>query len=205
MKNILSCTLLSTSILLLAANADAQQRFRAGLVLGLNASQILGDDIGGYNKLGLQGGLRVNTILRDKMDLIVEMLYSQRGSRSKTNEFIIPRKINLQYVEVPVMVSYKDWYIEDDDYYKVQVIGGLTYSRLFKSSAEGSDHDDQVDNFINNDVGFTLGAEFYLSRHFGFSFRFSRSINLLYNKDKHNPGVNSLRGFFLSFRTMYIF
>ncbi len=191
----------------LVKNATAQQRFKAGLVLGLNAAQVNGDDNGGYNKLGLQGGLRGVVILRDKMEILLEMLYSQRGSRSKTNQFPAGLKINLQYVEVPVMFGYKDWYIEEDDYYKVQVIGGLMYSRLFSAEIDGSvNHDGEVDNLNNNDYGYTLGAELFLSKHFGFSFRFSRSINLLYNKDKHDQqGINSLRGFFLSFRSMYVF
>jgi hypothetical protein len=189
-----------------AENAGAQQRFKAGLVLGLNAAQINGDDNGGYNKLGLQGGLRSVIVLQDKMEVLLEMLYSQRGSRSKVNQFPVGLKINLQYVEVPIMFAYKDWYIEEDDYYKVQVIGGLMYSRMINAKVDGSvNHDGQVDNFANNDFGYTLGAELFLSKHFGFSFRFSRSINLLYNKDKHDDGINSLRGFFLSFRTMYIF
>jgi hypothetical protein len=188
----------------------AQQRFKAGLIFGLNASQIMGDDTGGYHKLGLQGGLRATTVLKDKMDLSFELLYSQRGSYDKYGSpvcFDGTLLIRLQYVEVPVVFSYKDWYIEDEDYYKVQASAGLSYSRLIQAKAEGSCHDDITDLFNSNDYGFTTGVEYFATRHISFGARWSRSFNLLFNKDKHEglQGRNSLRGYFLSFRGAYTF
>ncbi len=189
-------------------NTTAQERFKAGLVFGLNASQILGDDIGGYNKLGLQGGLRAITVLEEKMDVSFELLYSQRGSYSKYSSPRCPNgdvKINLQYIEVPVLFSYKDWLHEEDGYYKVQASAGFSYGRLLGANALGTCHDDLTDKFNTNDFSFTCGVDYFSSEHLGFGVRWSRSLNLLYNKDKHDPGRNSLRGFFLSFRGAYIF
>ena len=196
------------ALLFFTENALAQQRFKAGLVIGLNASQIQGDDIGGYNKLGLQGGLRAIAVLKEKMDISFELLYSQRGSYSKYSSPKCPNgdeKIALQYVEVPVLFSYKDWFQEEDGYYKVQASAGISYGRLLGATAEGSCHDDLTDKFNTNDIGFTGGVEYFASEHVGFGVRWSKSFNLLYNKDKHDPGRNSLRGFFLSFRGAYVF
>jgi len=204
MKKILLSIVFVLPIFSAADNAVAQQRFKAGLILGLNASQIMGDDIAGYNKLGVHGGLRATAVLKDKQDLSIELLYSQKGSYSKNSisgDFI---KIKLDYVEVPVLFSYKDWYKEEAGYYKVQVIGGLSYGRLIRSSAEGSKYDDLVDDFNSSDIGLTIGLEYFTSKHFGFGFRWSRSLNLLYN-NKNTPGRNSLYSYFLSFRGMYIF
>jgi len=194
--------------ILCVQDANAQRRFKAGLILGLNASQILGDDSGGYNKLGLQGGLRGTAVLKDKMDLSMELLYSQRGSYQKQGSPVCNNgslKINLQYVEVPVVFSYKDWLDEEEGYYKVQASIGLAYSKLLNATANGSCHDDLVDTFNSDDFGFTAGADYFTSKNLSFSVRWSKSFNFLYNKDKHDPGRNSLRGFFLSFRSAYIF
>jgi outer membrane protein with beta-barrel domain len=194
--------------ILFVGNTNAQRRFKAGFLLGLNASQILGDDVGGYNKLGIQGGLRGTAVLKDRMDVSMELLYSQRGSYQKQG---LPGssagslKINLQYVEVPVVFSYKDWLEEEEGYYKVQASIGLAYSRLLKATANGSKHDDLADTFNTDDFGFTVGADYFTSENLSFGVRWSKSLNLLYNKDKHDPGRNSLRGFFLSFRSAYIF
>jgi len=207
MKQIIATTtILLFSFTLLQQTAEAQQRFKAGLVLGLNAAQIKGDDSAGYNRLGLHGGLRALAKLHDKTDLIIEMLYSQRGSFDKSAHFINgDLDISLRYVEVPVMLSYKDWYKEEEEYYKVQVTGGFTFSRLLEAKAIGSKHDEEVDNFHNNDYGITIGADFFFSKHFAIGGRWNRSINLLYNNKKHELGLDSLVGYFLSFRTMYMF
>ncbi len=181
----------------------AQQRFRAGLIFGLNAAQLNGDDSAGYNKLGLNGGLRGTAMLRDKMDLVIEMLYSQRGSFER---FVVgDQKISLNYIEVPVMVSYKDWYQEEGDYYKVQAVGGFSYARLLNASAFGSLHDGEVENFNTNDFSFTIGFDVMFTKHFGLGTRWTRSLNRLYDSRDHATGLNSLLGYFLTFRGMYMF
>lgn len=210
LKHSTICLLGLLIFLMMGKEAQAQQRFKAGLLAGLNASQIGGDDVGGYDKLGLQGGLRATALLRDKMDLSFEILYSQRGSYSKYGSptcYDGNLKINLQYVEVPVVFSYKDWYIEDGDYYKVQASAGFSFSRLISASAEGSCHDALTEDFNDFDFGFTGGLEYFTSEHFSIGVRWSKSFNLLFNKDKHDntQGYNSLRGYFLSFRGAYLF
>ena len=187
-------------------NAVAQQRFKAGLVFGLNASQIKGDDSAGYNRLGIHGGLRAVAALKDKTDLLIELLYSQRGSFDNGEQFFNgDLDISLRYVEIPIMLAYKDWYKEEEGYHKVQVTGGLVFSRLLKATAAGSSHDAQVENFNNNDYGITIGADFFLTKHFALGARWNRSINLLYNNKKHDENIDSLVGYFLSFRGMYVF
>lgn len=203
----------------------AQQRFKAGLIAGLNASQILRDDVGGYNRLGLQGGLRAITILTPKTDVFFEILYSQRGSYEKLGSpkcFNGALEISTNYIEIPVMYTFKDWLDEEDGFYKVQVSGGFSYGRLLSASSIGSCHDNVTDYFNKNDISVALGASFFVNEHLTFGARWSRSINLLYNREKgplvridpsdpqskeipnpNNP--NSLRGFFLSFRAGYIF
>ncbi|MCC7507153.1 MAG: hypothetical protein IT259_17735, partial [Saprospiraceae bacterium] len=53
------------------AIAQRQQRFKAGIIAGLTASQIDGDESAGYHKVGLQGGLRGVVILGGKQDASV--------------------------------------------------------------------------------------------------------------------------------------
>lgn len=198
--------LLLFAFFLLAQNVVAQQRFKAGLIFGLNASQIRGDEFAGYKKLGLHGGLRATAMLNEKMDLVIEMLYSQRGSfQSLPLSPAGDMKINLQYAEVPIMVSYKDWYKEEEEYYKVQAVSGFSYGRLIEASAIGSFHDTEVENFNSNDVSIALGADVFLTKHFAIGGRWTRSLNLLFNNKKHNPNLDALLGYFLSFRGMYVF
>ncbi len=199
----ISCITLLLLFFVIQQSSAQQRRFKAGPVFGFNAAQILGDDIGGYNKLGIQGGLRAIAVLQDRMDLSFEILYSQRGSYCKCPLGDI--RINLQYIEVPFVFSFKDWLHEEEGYYRVQASAGVSYGRLLDANASGSMHDDLTENFNTNDFGFTGGVDYFANQHLGFGVRWSKSFNLLYNKDKHDPGRNSLRGFFLSFRAAYIF
>ena len=210
-KLILFFSLLFFTIII-CEEGHAQQRFKAGAILGVNASQILRDDVGGYNRPGMQGGLRAVAILTKKTDLLFEILYSQRGSRGKDGSpkcfQFIPLSIATQYIEVPVMATFKDWLDEEGDFYKIQVSGGFSYGRLLEASAEGSCHDDLTDLFNKNDISFAIGVEYFSNEHLTFGVRWSRSINLLYNRKEGeaiNRFENSLRGFFLSFRAGYIF
>ncbi len=206
-------TLLLFGIALLPALVFSQQRFKGGIVAGLTASQIDGDASAGYNKVGLQAGLRVAAVLKEKQDASVEIIYSQRGSRNeaKTPPYF---KTTLNYVEVPVQWHYHDWLVENGDesenFYRVQFNVGASYGRLinYKDSSDGSiaGITPALPDLERNSFCFLIGASFYATKHFGFNFRYNRAINKLYKPGK--PGTNyaySLNEHFLAFQAMYMF
>ncbi len=124
---ILSCLLFSYSY---------GQRFIGSIIAGANASQVEGDDVRGYKKAGFVGGASVMIALDKKMQWFatVELLYSQKGSRSLTTrafdttnyapamfldvdrdaDFMQSAKykcrLDLDYVEVPVLFHFEDWH-----------------------------------------------------------------------------------------------
>lgn len=185
----------------------SQQRFKAGINLGVTAAQINGDDSANFNKLGLTAGLRAVTLLGPKSDLLIEILYSQRGSRTEllNNTGIPQRIINLHYIEVPVIYNIKDWYQEEEDYHKMHFFGGVSYGRLFSSDFENSPLEQAAPFFRENDFSWLVGASFHLNSHVGFYARYTRSINLLFKNTANNPNANSLLGFFLTFGGTYVF
>lgn len=191
-----------------------EQRFEGSVILGLNAAQINGDDLYGYDKLGLRAGLNVAARLGKKSTLGLGILYSQRGSSSTlTPDNSLPRRlVHLNYVEMPVLFSFSDWYEDDGDFYHLAFRGGLSYSRLINSRVEFfPPFDTEQKNFAKNDLSFSLGVTYYINPHWGFSAFYTRSIFLLYNRDKHlNENgapvyASSMLGFFLSFQTEYRF
>lgn len=198
----------------LLTNSDLlAQRFNAGVVVGVNASQIDGDRAAGYNKLGLSAGLRATAWLTDKSDLSIDILYSNRGSQSEFNlgSTSVPFKIKLDYIEVPILITYKDWLVgeDDDEYYKVSVSGGLAYSRLFQTTIEDDDPSSPLvqlqDSFRKNDIAIVLGANFNLNQHIGFGFRWTRSFTALYKSGDSNINAPSFVGKFLTFHSYYMF
>jgi len=119
-------------VLAMSVQMQAQQKFKGAIVGGINLSQIDGDELAGFNKIGLTGGFKLNYPVATKTDLSVEMLYSGRGSNSVLG-FGGNGSVNvaLQYLEAPILVRFKDWYIEDSDYHKASAHAGLSVGYLF--------------------------------------------------------------------------
>src|SRR6188474_1752497 len=84
-------------------------RIRGGVIFGMNASQIDGDDYAGYRKVGLNFGFYGQIPVSKKFFLSTEILYSQKGSKSPTYEGLpLEYQINLNYAEVPVFLHFQD-------------------------------------------------------------------------------------------------
>ena len=183
------------------------QRFKAGFNVGLTAAQINGDDSAEFNKLGLTAGVRAYTVLTPKTDIIIEILFSQRGSRTAfgNNSNIPTQIINLNYIEVPIIYTIKDWYQEDEDYHKMHFQAGLSYGRLFNTSFVDSPLAPTEPFLRENDFSWLAGITFHTNAHVGFYARYTRSINLLFKNTDTNPNANSLLSFFLTFGGTYVF
>jgi len=178
------------------------QGFNAALLTGFNAAQIDGDDLAGYNKLGFHGGLKLSYFVKNKIDLSTELLVSQRGSSesfsiqtSDNQEFI-----QLNYIELPVMITVHDWLI-NESYYKVRAEFGLSYANLFNSSSQNSFFDEDVSKFKTHDFSFLFGLAYRFTEKLGINVRYTRSIIPLFE----NPTqlVRGLFGYFVTFRFEY--
>ena len=189
------------------------QRFGARAVAGLNFSQIGGDLLAGFDKVGLVAGLKGTANVANKVDINLDFLYSQRGSATSIfNSSVDPDiSINLNYLDLPVYVTYSDWYDEEQGYYKAYASGGFSYGRLMSSSVvdnfneEDQNYENLQQYFEENDFSWMLGFGFRLSRRFGLDFRYTRSITLLLDAEKHDLETASLRPYFISVRTEFIF
>ncbi|HHB78501.1 MAG TPA: PorT family protein [Saprospiraceae bacterium] len=185
------------------------QRFMGGVIVGLNASQIDGDNAAGYNKAGLMVGLRGGAYLTEKASLTVDMLYSQRGSRRvpKNDELFDPYTISTPYVEVPFLFHYKDWRVEYDDgsfFYKVSAEAGVAVSYLLQPKVENIVYETEVDNFNKIDLAWVLGVSYYFNENIGVAARYLRSVTPVYNHNKHMKTFNSLYGYNFNFSVFYV-
>ncbi len=120
--------ILSLSFLISTATFS-QERFEGSLVGGVVLAQIDGDQLAGFTKFGFQAGAKVETILSDRWSFGVELLYTQHGSRKGINDPASAafERIDLNLVEAPLMVYFKDW--------KFKVGAGLSYGRIINFEA----------------------------------------------------------------------
>lgn len=106
------------------------QRFKGGLLLGFNASQVDGDTYAGYDKFGVMGGAYVYTPVSEMFDVQMEIKYMGKGARKRTTQFDLTQyRSNLNYIEIPVLLRF-------NTKNKIGVEGGLGFGYLFSYSEE---------------------------------------------------------------------
>lgn len=107
---------------LLFANSGYSQRFLGALSAGINLTQVDGDEVYGFNKIGFNGGPSIIVPFgKDgKWSVTMEILFSMQGSYQKTHvpDTVIPDsskpasyfgyKLNLNYIQVPLLVHFTD-------------------------------------------------------------------------------------------------
>lgn len=181
----------------------SQSGFSGSGVIGLNAAQIDGDDLVGYKKMGLTAGIKVSFDLKKRLSGNMEILYSQRGSSAK----IFDRSsnvayTNLNYFELPVYLSIKDWYIENGSYYKMKAHLGLSYASLISSAGKNEPY--SRDEFNKSDLSYIVGASFNFTEDWALTARFTRSISKLVSDESIQPSFYLL-GYFWTIRAEYQF
>ncbi len=195
------CPMRDTLILLLLLTTAGQlsaQTFQASVIGGMNMSQIDGDDLFGFHKLGLNTGIRVVAVLSDRWRVGPEILYSQQGALLPNSSFNFSpfSRFQLNTLEVPLMAYYKDW--------RITAEAGFSYQRLFSYEIDDFQGEDMTNQFILKDdmVAFNAGVTFHVNENFGINFRWSKHLIDLDINDQINT---SLRGRTISLRAVWIF
>jgi hypothetical protein len=166
---------------LTAQQDEKERRFTAAVVMGINISQIDGDEDGTYSKVGFNGGARGGVRFGKNMELCTEILFSQKGSYIKS----IDKLYHLDYMEVPLIFYYKDWETmnkKQQKYMRVMIGAGFSYSRLLNSTINQYGEDIRVvqpgfqDPFLKNDFMFLFDLNFLFFKNIGLNLRWSRSL-----------------------------
>ncbi len=93
--------IISLIVLVLPFVVKAQD-FRAGLQFGITPSQVDGDGISGYNKIGLRAGAFVERDINDKVFFFTDLSFTMKGSRVASSK-------NVNFDQVELTTNYIDW------------------------------------------------------------------------------------------------
>ena len=160
--------------------------FSGGLVAGANFTQVDGDYFAGYLKIGLNAGAIVYAHITKQVALSMEILYSQKGSKSNGAQvspalgslLILKYGITANYVEVPIMINYFDKR-------KSHIGVGVSYNRLVNvkesvttdslSARKTIDLGTQY-QFKKDDFNFVVSGQLHLIKGLYLNIRFQYSI-----------------------------
>lgn len=153
-------------ILALSTGVATAQNFEGGITGGINVSQIDGDYLAGYNKLGYIGGAFVAYDITDRFTAQLELRYNQKGKvkganpiEGETDYF----KVVLHYAQLPMVVQYK---LVNKFYVEVGIgVGYLISSKFYDGYGE----------YPQDLLGYEFN-DFELSSLIGFSYYFTDNI-----------------------------
>ncbi|MBO6515511.1 MAG: outer membrane beta-barrel protein [Bacteroidia bacterium] len=173
MKRILTILLLVITVLINSTEAQAQF-FKANVQLGANFSQIDGDHIGGYNKVGLNGGIGIFHEIDDFKSYGFEIKYAQKGSRLVNDPDAAVQPIFIiksSYVEFPITFRYT---FPSYDFLNVET--GLSVGVNVGGTIDDGPRVTDA-NFNTIEVAYLLGATYLFNEHLGFRVRHAYSVN----------------------------
>ncbi|MPM29457.1 hypothetical protein SDC9_75997 [bioreactor metagenome] len=198
-------------LLLLCIPFGAQsQNIRGEFITGFNMTQVDGDEVVGYRKIGFNGGAGAALPLGKSWFISIETLFSQKGAYKKyppnsTNLNLPYYNLRLNYAEVPLMIHYND---------KDQITAGLGFSYGKLVGMKEVEHGSEIDwgtttgPYNSDDYNIIIDFRFRAIWKVYFNFRYAYSISKIRVRD-YNNGTNtwSREQFnnLLSFRLVFVF
>ena len=205
--------LISVFIIISLSKTSFAQSFLGAFSLGANLSQVDGDEIYGFKKIGLNMGVAAfYPIIQNKLYGSVEISYSQKGAYQKYPLIADPASslpyysLYLNYLDIPFLIHLMDK--------RSLMLGtGISYGRLvgMKEIEWGIIKNNSVfeSPYIREDWNFIVDVRIPIHNRFKFNFRYNYSLKKLrtrtytnisgdeWNRDQFNN--------FLSFRLVYVF
>lgn len=172
------------------------QDFNGGVLGGINATQVFGDNYSGPNKAGLYLGVYVNRYFSKRSSIQLELDYIQKGSRKNpdgsTGDYDT-YILRLDYIELPVLYKY-------DFAEKGTLETGLSLGVLVNSYEESNGSTEvSGDDFSAVDFSFNLGFYYTLVKNLRINLRLSNSIlpirphasgqTYRWNQGQYNQGI----------------
>ena len=146
------------------------QNFGGGIIAGASTSQVAGDRLGGFNKIGLLAGAYTNLKIKENLKLQFEIIYIEKGSRNPNIHKINIAEITLSYVEVPISIN-----LQQKENLGVEV--GILPAFLI--NAEMNDYFSEIEidpTFTKYDFGVFAGINYHITDNLILHTRISNSI-----------------------------
>ncbi len=175
---LLSFQLFST-LIVFAQEKEKESIFKPAVIIGFNATQVDGDDLAGYRKIGANIGGAAFVRLPKNFSFNFEILYSQKGSRSSASQAIGSQsyRLILDYVDVPLVFNYHD---RDKQKRDIAIFGlGVVFNSLVRQKqliGGGDCHGIECNSYKRAGLEMLANVTFVFAKHFGVNLRFTYSL-----------------------------
>ena len=155
---------------ILTYNTNAQS-FGGGIIAGASTSQVAGDLLGGFNKIGFLAGAYTSLNVKESISFQFEITYIEKGSRNpKIHEDNTPDEITLSYIEVPLSIN-----LQQKENLGVEV--GILPAFLINAEMNDYLYLSEIDSaFAKYDFGIFAGINYHITDNIILNTRISNSI-----------------------------
>lgn len=191
-----------------SVNAQVIKGFGA---MGLNMTQVDGDEAFGYKMPGLNVSIGAMIPFRTNWDVSIETSFSQKGANQraqyKLDTLNGAYKLRLNYVEIPVLIHYTDKNF-------ISLGSGFSFARLVGASEfeHGKQTNTNAANgvYSKNDLNVIIDINLRMVEKLKFNFRYQYSMKSIRTREFSNVGgsrtwLREQYNNMLSFRLVYIF
>jgi hypothetical protein len=198
-------------ILLLTLSNSYAQRIMGAAILGVNATQVDGDEVYGYHKFGLHAGLAAIVPFGDHWAVTVENIYNQKGAHQRPlyqDSLDGSYDLKLNYLDIPVLVQYTD---KD-----VATFGaGMSWGRLVGISEQRNGYpmpETTLESGIyrSSDINILLDVKFRIIEKLRFNVRYAYSVRPIATREivdskTGKPNIRDQYNGMFTFRLYYVF
>ena len=153
------------------------QNFNASLIGGITTTQISGDQLSGFNKIGPKIGLSINRTI-NWYGIKLELQYLTKGSKKNYNTLnqetymdnvTFDYNLQLNYIGVPILLF-------SNIKKNIQFELGAAMNILIKSKEEINFYTDDSRNFKNTETSILMGVQYKINEKYSLNTRFCNSI-----------------------------
>ena len=146
------------------------QNFDGGIIAGASTSQVAGDMLGGFNKIGLLAGVYTNLKIKENLKVQLEITYIEKGSSNPNLHKSTIQEITLSYMEVPISIN-----LQQKESLGVEL--GILPAFIISSKMNDYFSEIEIDpSFKKYDFGIFAGINYHLNKRIILNSRISNSI-----------------------------
>lgn len=152
-----------------------KKRFNAGIVAGLNSSDLGGDGLDSF--IGWNAGVVGIASVTKHLHISLELLWTQNGDYLKADFFpdLNYSKVKLNFIEIPLQLNYQLRVSDEWSDRKGWLRAGLTFAQLLNNKIEAENIDVSNQIIWEKEYSFLVnfGGTLFLNNNWGIDIRMS--------------------------------